>query len=419
MRVYAFEGIHYSGTPDEAGALVAPPYDQINDALRDRLHAAAPHQFAHLIKPVTGEPGEATTPYVKAARLHQAWLGDGTLVVDSAPALYPYEIVLAGGGVRLGLTALVGFENPKSGIIRAHEQTLEKPLADRLELLRETKVDFEPVLLLPDDGGRLDAMLAEDIQGKTPLADHLDADGHHHRIFRVDDAARIGEYKTLLADLPAAIADGHHRYKTGALYASETKAKAGTAAAAKLAVITSLSAPSLAIEPIHRALADPHEKYDLKRLHSTLRSRRTSSAKDGAALAAEVAAAEQPALGVWMRGGAGPEIWQLDAASAPKSRTESAAHLTVVLLAEALLPGLELEPSASLDGTVIYRSDPTELHRMVTSGEVRIAFFIPPMTPAEFSAAIANGDLLPPKSTRFLPKVFSGLVWAAHSSRLA
>jgi uncharacterized protein (DUF1015 family) len=41
------------------------------------------------------------------------------------------------------------------------------------------------------------------------------------------------------------------------------------------------------------------------------------------------------------------------------------------------------------------------------------------MSPAQFAAAISHGDLLPPKSTRFLPKVFSGLVWAAHDSGLA
>jgi uncharacterized protein (DUF1015 family) len=91
----------------------------------------------------------------------------------------------------------------------------------------------------------------------------------------------------------------------------------------------------------------------------------------------------------------------------------------VVLLAEAIFPALGLEPEASTDGTVIYRSDPAELHRMVAAGEVALGFFLPPMSPAEFGAAIANGDLLPPKSTRFLPKVFSGLVWAEHQSRLA
>ena len=413
MRVFAFEGIRYNGKPADAGALVAPPYDQINEALRDHLQAQSPHHFAHLIKAVP-VPDPVENPYAGVALLHQAWIADGTLTIDPEPSLYPYEIILKDGGERLGLTALVGIEEPKSGIIRAHEQTLDKPLADRLDLLRATQVDLEPVLLLPDDGGTLDTMLAADTQGKAPLAEHVDPDGHRHRIFRLADRARIKEYQALLATLPAAIADGHHRYKTALLYAREIAAKTGAAAACKMAVITSLAARNLTIDPIHRTLAAP---YDLKRVHSVLRSRRTSSARDGAELAAEVAAAPQPALGIWTRAGA--EVWQLDPASAPKRRTASAAALTVVLLAEALFPALGLEETASTDGTVIYRSDPQELHRMVTAGEVSIGFFIPPMTPAEFGAAIANGDLLPPKSTRFLPKVFSGLVWAAHSSRLA
>jgi uncharacterized protein (DUF1015 family) len=68
---------------------------------------------------------------------------------------------------------------------------------------------------------------------------------------------------------------------------------------------------------------------------------------------------------------------------------------------------------------VLYRNDPVELHRMVAAGEVAAGLWLPPMSPAEFGAAIAHGDLLPPKSTRFLPKVFSGLVWAGHDAKLA
>src|SRR5947207_3228419 len=147
MRVFAFEGQRYSGSAEEAGALVAPPYDQINAALRDRLHAQSPHHFARLITPLAGGAGNQ---YQEAARLH-------------------------------------------------------------------------------------------------------------HRIFRVDDPQRIAAYQALLAPLPAAIADGHHRYKTGALHARETKAAAGTAAAAKLSVITSLSAQNLTIDPIHRALKDAYD----------------------------------------------------------------------------------------------------------------------------------------------------------------
>jgi uncharacterized protein (DUF1015 family) len=90
----------------------------------------------------------------------------------------------------------------------------------------------------------------------------------------------------------------------------------------------------------------------------------------------------------------------------------------VVLLQEVLYPALGLAPAAATDGTVVYRSDPSELASLITSGELGAGFFLPPMSPAQFAAAIAGGDLLPPKSTRFLPKIYSGLVWASHASRL-
>jgi uncharacterized protein (DUF1015 family) len=410
MRVFAFEGYRYRGDAAAAGAEAAPPYDQINAALRDRLHAQSPHQFAHLITPLAADGRDA---YAEAAHLHEAWRSEGVVERDPEPSLYPYEIRLAGGGARLGLAALVGIEDPGARVIRAHEQTLDKPLADRLDLMRATRVDLEPALLLPDDGGALDTMLAEDVAGREPLADHRDAEGHHHRLFRFADPARIKRYRELLAPLPAAIADGHHRYKTATLYARETGAPRDSAAAAKLAVITSLQAENLTIDPIHRALREPH---DLTSMHARLRSRATSSATTGADFAADVAAADQPAIGIWRHGGT-PEIWGLDPALAPKSRTASAARLPVVLLAEGIFPALGLAASASTDGTVVYRSDPDELQRMVIAGEVALGFFLPPMSPNEFGAAIANGDLLPPKSTRFLPKVFSGLVWSGHDGR--
>ena len=155
--------------------------------------------------------------------------------------------------------ALVGLEAPETGIIRPHEQTLDKPLADRLDLLRATRVDLEPALLLVDDQGWLDRELPRWIANgpaATPLVVHTDTDGHRHAIHRVDDPARIAALREALADLPAAIADGHHRYKTSLLYAQETTARAGEAAAAKMAVITSLSAQHLTIDPDPSRAAD-------------------------------------------------------------------------------------------------------------------------------------------------------------------
>jgi uncharacterized protein (DUF1015 family) len=409
MRLFAFEGLHYTGGPQEVGRLAAPPYDQIDNAARDRFHARSPHQFVHLTRPL---PSGGLDMYRHSADLHGRWLADGTLARDPRPALYPYVIDLAGGGRRLGVVGLAGIDDPR--VIRPHEQTLDKPLADRLALLRATHVDLEPILLLSEDGGRLERLLEEDLPDLEPFVDHVDADGHHHRLFRLEDPARIALYTAALNGNPSAIADGHHRYKVAQRFAGETGAPAGTPASTKLAVVTSLASPALTIDPIHRALKDP---VDLRRLARFAAERTPFAGGGGAELAAAVAAAPQPAIGVWAAGGQ-PEIWRLDPSQAPSSLPPGGRELPVLLLHEALFPALGLPAAAATDGTVVYRNDPEALHRMVAAGEAALGIWLPPMQPAAFAAAIAQGDMLPPKSTRFLPKVMSGLIWADHTSRL-
>jgi uncharacterized protein (DUF1015 family) len=400
MRLYAFEGIHYTPRAGEAGELAAPPYDQINDALRDRFHVQSPYQFVHLTKPVAPEGGD---PYRFAAALHHRWLKEGIIARDPRPAIYPYVIELAGGGERLGVLGLVRYEGP--AIIRPHEQTLDKPLADRAALLEAMRVDLEPVLLLSEDRGRLDALLREDLAGAQSLVRHRDADGHFHVLYRVDDPARIARYREVL-DVPSAIADGHHRYKVGQRFAQEhgaAPAAPDTAAAAKLAVITSLDSPALTIDPIHRAFKEP---IDLSRLAGVAASVQSFQGKSGQAFAAAVAAAPQPALGVWALGHE-PEIWHF---ASPK--------LGVEIFQDTVLPALGLPPEASTDGTVVYRSHPDELWSQVAAGDLGTGVWLPSMQPAAFAAAIADGQMLPAKSTRFLPKVMSGLVWADHESKV-
>jgi uncharacterized protein (DUF1015 family) len=408
MRLFAFEGIRYTpkaghaGNAADTGELAAPPYDQINDALRDRFHSQSPHQFVHLSKPVAPEGGD---PYRFAAALHHRWLEEGVIAREGRPALYPYVIELAGGGRRLGVLGLVGLEDAK--VIRPHEQTLDKPLADRLALLSAMHVDLEPVFLLSEDGGRLDALLAQDLAAADtePLVRYRDADGNVHVLYKVDDPGRIRLYQEAVAG-PAAIADGHHRYKVAQRFAADRGIRPGTAASAKLAVVTSIAAPALTIEPIHRALREEVDREALGRV-ATLAG--TFPGESGSAFAQAVADADQPgrpAIGLWQAGGA-PEIWTLDS---PK--------LAVELLHDTVLASLGYAPESATDGTVVYRSDPDELWQQIAGGELRTGIWLPPMRPAAFAAAIAGGQMLPPKSTRFMPKVMSGLAWADHDSRI-
>jgi uncharacterized protein (DUF1015 family) len=397
MRLFAFTGLHYTADAQAAGALCAPPYDQLDDAARDAYHARSPHQFVHLTKPVAAEGKDL---YQQAGALHREWLREGVIARDPRPALYPYVIELAGGGRRLGVCALAGLAGPT--VIRPHEQTLDKPLADRLALLRETRIDLEPSLFLSEDGGKLDQLLEEDLVGASPRVDYTDSDGHHHLVYAIDDPARIALYRELLSG-PVAIADGHHRYKVAQKLAAETAAAEGTAGAAKMAVITSLSSPALTIDPIHRALLTP---VDLEALSALATGRQTWEGTGGWDFARAVAAAPQPALGIWTQGRPA-EIWTL-----------ASDKLAVVALHDQLFPALGLGPDAGTDGTVLYRSDPEVLYGMVKEGKAATGFWLPPMQPAAFAAAIAHGDMLPPKSTRFLPKAMSGLVWSDHDAQL-
>jgi uncharacterized protein (DUF1015 family) len=400
MRLFAFEGIRYTPKAGDAGELAAPPYDQINDALRDRFHSQSPHQFVHLSKPVAPEGGD---PYRFAAALHHRWIEEGYIAREGRPALYPYVIELAGGGQRLGVLGLVGLDDAK--VIRPHEQTLDKPLADRLALLSAMHVDLEPVFLLSEDGGKLDALLAQDLAGAEALVRYPDADGNFHVLYKVDDPGRIRLYQEAVSG-PAAIADGHHRYKVAQRFANERGIRPGTAASGKLAVVTSIAAPALAIEPIHRAIREEVDRAALSRVASLAG---TFDGGSGSAFAEAVAKADrpgQPAIGIWQSGRT-PEVWTLDS---PK--------LAVELLHDTVFTSLGYAPESATDGTVVYRSNPDELWRQVASGELKTGIWLPPMLPAAFAAAIADGQMLPPKSTRFMPKVMSGLAWADHDSKI-
>jgi uncharacterized protein (DUF1015 family) len=209
------------------------------------------------------------------------------------------------------------------------------------------------------------------------------------------------------------IADGHHRYRTASLHAAEIAAPQGSPAACKLAVVTSLRSPALAIDPIHRALP--------RRLSPPLpergvRGRRALAVLSGREIAEAVAGGGPTALGVATREGI--EIWALDPAAGPESLPPAASRLAVVLLHETLLPQWGYLAADAVNGTLRYRSDPEALYEAVRAGETPVGLFLPPMTPEGFHGAIANGDILPPKSTRFLPKVVSGLVWSSHDGRL-
>jgi uncharacterized protein (DUF1015 family) len=228
MRLFAFEGIRYTPVAGDVAELASLPSDQINDALRIRYHVKSPQQFTQLTRPVAAPGGN---PFQNAADLHRQWLEEGVVKRDERPAVYPYVIDLASGGQRLGVFALVDLDG-------AGEAAPESLPADRVALLEEARADLEPVFLLAEDGGRLDELVRQDAAQGEALVRHEDPDENLHTLYKVDDPARIALYKEAAAG-PVKVASGQSFYQVARHFAAKNQAEPGTAAAAKLAVVTS------------------------------------------------------------------------------------------------------------------------------------------------------------------------------------
>jgi len=414
MKLYAFQGYRYNSAVVNASAQAAPPFDQIDENLRDRLHAQSPHQFAHVTKPA-GDDGR--TPHEQSAALHREWIEQGVVARDETPSIYPYGITEPDGSSRLGLCALVGVEPGREGDLWPHEQTVAKSIAERLELLRLSRIDIEPVFYLAEDDGALERLLSEDCDGGAgALVSHTDPwTGDVHTLYRITERERIAAYAEALAGARAAIADGHHRTQVAQTYAAEEGAASGTAAACKMVVLTSLASANLRIDPVHRGVRVPVDREAMSALPLV---REPLEAMAGTGIAARVAAAPQPALAVWFQGDEAPELWTLDPNAAPADTPGRKANLPAVLLHHHLLKTTGVPVESATDGSIAYEADPDEIVGLLQRSESTAGVFLPPMTPKQFALATEDGDLLPPKSTRFLPKLVSGLVWCGHDAEI-
>ena len=415
MKLYAFQGYRYNSARVDAAVQAAPPFDQIDEALRDRLHAQSPHQFARVTKPVGH--GDLT-PHEHSVELHREWIGNGIVVRDETPSIYPYAITQPDGSSRLGLCALVGVEPGREQDLWPHEQTVARSIAERLDLLRLSRIDIEPVFYLAEDDGTLERLLGEDCGGAAgdALVSHTDPwTGDIHTLFRLTDPERIRAYAAALQGARAAIADGHHRTQVAQTYAAEEGVASGTAAACKMVVLTSLASANLRIDPVHRGIRVPVDRDAMSALPAR---RETLEATAGPEIAGRVAAAPQPVLAVWFQGDPSPELWALDAAAAPAEMPGRKADLPASLLHHHLLKTAGVPIESATDGSIAYEADPGEIVGLLESAAVTAGVFLPPMTPKQFALATEDGDLLPPKSTRFLPKLVSGLVWCGHDAKV-
>src|ERR1700691_6213889 len=163
--IHPFRAFRYDPRQVSPSQVVTQPYDKITPSLQDRYYAASPH---NLVRIILGRREENDNPannvYSRAAAYFRDWRKQGILRQDPLPSLYMYSQRFTRPGStteleRRGFIALGRLEDYSAGIVFRHEQTLAKPKADRLDLLRATRAHFGQLFMLYEDSGEVESLL--------------------------------------------------------------------------------------------------------------------------------------------------------------------------------------------------------------------------------------------------------------------
>ena len=204
--VHPFRAFRYDPERASPAQVVTQPYDKITPALQDRYYAASPH---NLVRIILGRREENDNPgnnvYSRAAAHFREWRQKGILRQDSLPSLYVYSQRFPLPGhlssnnelERRGFIALGRIEDYSAGVVFRHEQTLAKPKADRLDLLRATRAHFGQIFMLYEDSGQVESLLATDADPDISVLDLQvkDENGVVHRVWQVTDPKLIHRFK--------------------------------------------------------------------------------------------------------------------------------------------------------------------------------------------------------------------------------
>ena len=347
-EVKPFRAARYGDRAGALDTLVAPPYDVISAAERERLAARSPDNVVHLTLP----DDEAA-----AGRRWRDWLENGTLVVEDEPGFWWLSQDYVGpDGVaraREGLVAALGSEPYDRHVILPHERTHRGPKEGRLRLLREVRAQLEPLFFLYE---------GEPPARRPERAADIEVEGA--RLWRLPPDGIADAF----ADRQLLIADGHHRYETTLAYGAGTPV---------LAVLVSLDDRGLMIFPTHRVFArEPAERLPAEE-------------RLGDREAAEAALERVPhdrAAALLYRGD-GFEL------------SVDGKKLDVQLVDRLGHEGISYTPSWD------------EAVGAVDAGEAEVAVLMRPTRIEDVFAVAKRGETMPQKSTYFYPKLVSGLLF--------
>jgi uncharacterized protein (DUF1015 family) len=321
---------------------------------------------------------------------------------------------------RDGFIAAGKLQDYSERVVHRHEQTLSKPKADRLDLLRATRAHFGHIFMLySDPEAEVEKLLRT---GEEPIIDLQDEYGVRHRVWKISDPHLVSSVRSKMADKKLIIADGHHRYETALNYRNERRAGV-TSDETQLApydfammTFVNMDNPGLLILPTHRVVHSL-ERFSMDALRHNASDFFSVEEVDPALDAKRATAILKEAAhtGTSLLGVSQDRAFLFSRPKAPSSVFQgySLQHqgLDVVQLHKAILErslGISEEAIRNQQNVKYVREADEALER-VRSGKANVSFLMNPIRMREVRDIAFAGGVLPQKSTDFYPKLLDGL----------
>lgn len=408
MKIKAFRGLR--PRPDKVKLVASRPYDVLNS---DEARAEAkgnPLSFLNVIKPeislAAGIDPYDQSVYEAGKTNFLRMLEQDVFTRDDKECLYVYELTMD-GHTQTGIVACAWVEDYLQDRIKKHELTRPDKEEDRKKHIRTSMINAEPVFFAYRAVQNLDDIIAR-VKDAAPVYDFCADDGVVHRFWVIDDSRVIGEVTGAFESIPATyVADGHHR----------------TAAAALVGHDLSLENPGHTGDEEYNfflAVHFPHDQLQIIDYNRVV--------KDLGGLAAEAFIEKLTTsftienrgmqqykpkalheIGMYLDG----QWYVLTAKPGTFDDTDPVDVLDVTILSRQILEPIlnitDLRRDRRIDFVGGIRGL-DELQRRVDSGEMAVAFAIYPVTMQQLMDIADTGNIMPPKTTWFEPKLRSGLV---------
>ena len=392
--------------PDAAAAVSSVPYDVVSTEEARRLAAGNPLSFLHVTRSEIDLPPGADpySPQVYAmARENLTALRErAPLVIDEIPSLYLYRLRM-GGHEQIGIAGCFSVDEYESNVIRKHERTRRDKEDDRTRHMVELRAQTGVVFLVYRAATGIDA-LARQLTAGDPLYDFTPDNGVRHTVWRagLDQTAGLED---AFARIPALyIADGHHRAASAARARAEMRKRTGsTSDEADASTFIAVAFPDNQVQilPYHRTVKDLGGRTSEQFL-AALRERFTVT--DGAP-----SPTRQGHVSMYL----GARWYAIDLSGVPAADASRASGLDVARLQRGVLEQLlgvgDVRTDTRMDFVGGARGTKA-LEAAVDSGKAAVAFSMFPVTVDDLIAVSDAGDIMPPKSTWFEPKLRDGLL---------